>query len=232
MRLIAAVDGENFYNSGLTGENFNLAIFTGSINLNYAVLTSTRKIKITLTLFLNKSPNIRLANKSTYTVPYNGYFSNSLIYENFENFGPFSKINFRNLVTKWRTFSVSIRHSSSSPTTLLYMYLYTSNYGLHRKFSIVKVAITPRKSAAASGFQLSMASCLHNNIADSCTQLLKKNPSPPIFVNIFSKYLVSVCFRKLMYSKNTRYTVFAKLRLDARDGAIKTAIVNFRPVID
>ena len=129
-------------------------------------------------------------------IPYNGYFSNSLIYENFENFGPFSKINFRNLVTKWWTFSVSIRHSSSSPTTLLYMYLITDTI---ENSVLCKVAITPRKSAAASGFQLPMASCLHNNIADSCTRLLKKNPSPPIFVNIFSKYLVNVCFRKLMY---------------------------------
>ena len=56
-------------------------------------------------------------------LPYNGYFSNSFIYENFENFGPFSKINFRNLVTKWWTFPVSIRHLSSSPTTLLHNYV-------------------------------------------------------------------------------------------------------------
>ena len=70
---------------GLFGGDFNLVvwwIFIGLPNLNHAVLTRTHEmnwftylpfcqIKMTSTLFLNKLPNIRLSNKSTYTITYN-----------------------------------------------------------------------------------------------------------------------------------------------------------------
>ena len=71
---------QQYHIRGLFGGDFNLAawqIFIGSPNLNPAILAHTRneliylpfhQIKMTPTLLLNKSPNIQLAIKSTYTV--------------------------------------------------------------------------------------------------------------------------------------------------------------------
>ena len=77
--IVQNFDGGKYCIHGLFGGDFNLTvwqIFIGLPNLNYTVVTPTHEtnylpfcqIKMTPTLFFNKSPNIQLANKSTYMV--------------------------------------------------------------------------------------------------------------------------------------------------------------------